>query len=111
MKLDVERRGTITILHLAGELRAAEGDDWAKRATDLLGEGGARLVIDLAHVNYVSSAGLGQLVRVAAHANSQGVRLLLCNLTPFVQQVLTSTGLDKFFNVASSLDDALARLA
>jgi anti-anti-sigma factor len=59
----------------------------------------------------VTSAGLGDLVRVTAQANSQGGRVVLANLTPFVSGVLDTTRLSAFFEISANVDSAIAKLA
>jgi anti-sigma B factor antagonist len=71
---------------------------------------GAKVVLDLSGVTYVSSAGLGDLVRVTALANTRQARVSLAGLVPFVDGVLKATRLDRFFDIAPDVDVAINRL-
>ncbi len=82
--------------------------EWVDTVTRLVDETGAHVVLEMGEVAYVSSAGLGDLVRITALANSQGSRLVLCNLSAFVDGVLKTTRLDKFFDVHKSVEAALS---
>ena len=110
MRCEIENRGEISIVRLEGEMRGESDDhEWTKDVIALIDGGTPRIIIDLAGVLYVSSAGLGQLVRVTALANSQGAKLTLAELSPFVAGVLVTTGLGRFFDVAPTVDAAIAR--
>jgi anti-anti-sigma factor len=52
-----------------------------------------RVVLQLAEVSYIDSAGLGALVRLFGVLRSSGGGLKLCQLSPFVLKVLQATNL------------------
>ncbi len=108
LKIITDTADSATILRLEGELTG--GTELGLTVTRLRGEGRDRLVVDLAQVWMINSAGLGELVRLTAEANSQGGRMLYVNPSPFVQGVFDNTRLNTFFEVHRSLDSALAAL-
>jgi anti-sigma B factor antagonist len=111
MKTELEQKGSVSVVRLSGELKGgADEHAWADQVTNLIDTGRVKVVMDMGGVFYVSSAGLGQLVRVIALANSQGAKVVLSNLTPFVAGVLTTTGLNKFFEVHSDVDSAVGKI-
>ena len=66
-----------------------------KRATgcvtmidNLLGSGATRIIVNLKHVNYVDSAGLGALIEMHRKTKAKGGGLKLCNLGPNLRQAL-----------------------
>jgi anti-anti-sigma factor len=111
MTISVEIRGAVSIVRLVGDLNGKDEGRFVRAVTDILDRRDARIVIDLGGVPMVSSGGLGELVRVTAQANSQGSRLLLANLTPFVDAVLRTTKLNTFFGISGDVDAAAAELA
>ena len=111
MQHTIESQGNIQVIHLSGELRADDDGAFAKAATRLLDGPTARVIAVLSGVTYVSSAGLGELVRLAASANSQGARFALAAPSPFVAGVLKATQLVRFFEVHPTLDAAKAALS
>ncbi len=110
LTIDIEDQAGTSVVRLKGEL--ADSGDHALVAAGrrLLEKDGARVVFDLGQVSFLSSCGLGDLVRLTAQANSQGARIILANLTPFVSELLSTTCLDKFFEVCPDIEAALARL-
>lgn len=109
MKIDIENRGGISIVRVAGQMRGEA--DLAKATDPLIERRGARVIIDMSAVDFVGSAGLGELVRITAQANTQGARVVLAAVSPFVQGVLEMTQLHKFFETHPSVDEAATALA
>lgn len=112
MTIDVEKRSGVTVLHIKGEIASHDGDAIAEEATTVLeqGTGGIGIVIDLAEVPFINSAGLGSLVNVVAQANTHEQRVILASPSPHIEGVLQATKLDQFFETCPTLDDAVNRL-
>jgi len=65
-----------------------------------VGAGEARLLrIDLGNVTFLSSEGLGALLKLARRATAAGNRITLCNLNPTIAEVFQITKLDQILNV------------
>ncbi len=110
MQVHVTRHGAAAVLHLQGELTEPNQGQWVDTAVDLLTPRGASVVLDLAGVPFLNSTGLADLVRVNSQANVQECRVILAAPTPFVEGVLQTTRLDKFFELCPTVAAALARL-
>ena len=74
-------------------------------------EGEYRLIIDLAGVDYLSSAGLRVLLSLAKRIRAAGGGLAMCALAPPVRQVFELSGLIQVLAVVPSRDEALDRVA
>ena len=75
----------VTVLELAGRITLGEGSgELRAKLKDCLSQGKTRLVLDLAEVTYIDSAGLGTLVAGFTSAQNQGAGLKLANLTKLV---------------------------
>jgi len=75
----------------------------------LFAKPGTRLILDLSGSPRINSSGIGNLVALAADANTNGCRVTFCALTPFVASVMSVTKLDKFFDIEASVSDAVSR--
>ena len=75
-----------------------------------LDAGEARLVVDLAAVEYISSAGLRVLLRASHRAQDLGGLLVLCDMGPSVREVFDLAGLAALFAIEDSRERALARV-
>ncbi len=84
----------------------------AKTGEDYLlahvGDGRPALVLDLAEVDYVSSAGLRVLVMSSQRAMSLGRGFALCNCQEDVAEVMDISGLMDVLNVCDDVSAAIA---
>ena len=110
MTIDVEDRNGATVVRLRGEFGSEHPGRFVRTVTELLQGRQARIIIDLSEVSYMSSTGLGELVRVTAQANTQEGRVVLADPSPFVTGVLETTQLHRFFELHPTVEKALAAL-
>ena len=66
------------------------------------------LILDLAQVDFMDSAGLGALVGVYATARHHEAQMKLANLTKLLQEQLIITKLSPVFEVYNSVEEAKA---
>ena len=76
----------------------------------LLAQSSTNVVLDLSQAKLMSSHGIGHLVSLAAHANTNSSRVILAACSPFVAIVLTRCKLDGFFEMAESVEAAVRRI-
>lgn len=86
-RVTVTVRGSID-LHSSDELRS--------RLTELVDAGERTVVVDLAAVDFCDSSGLNVLVRAYKHARAQNATLTVTGAYGRVENVLKTTGLDRF---------------
>lgn len=110
IKIDVEDYAGVAILKLEGQLGEEEGLELVAVANERLNERGAKAVVNLSGVPYMTSAGISALVRVVAQANTQEQQVVFANPTPFVAGVFATTQLNKFFAVYPGVDEAVLAL-
>jgi anti-sigma B factor antagonist len=71
-------------------------------------DGRTSLVLDFRIVEFLSAAMIGNLVILDKKVKEKSGRLVLCNLTLVIKEVLAITRLDKVFEIEDSLDEAIA---
>jgi anti-sigma B factor antagonist len=109
--MDIKERvvGGVSILDLSGKIVLGEGDVQVKeRIKDLLGDGQRRILLNLANVNYIDSAGLGTLIGSYTTVKRDGGSLKLVNLTKRIKDLLAITKLITVFETFDSEAEALA---
>ena len=94
--LDV--RGQITLGDETGALR--------DKVKALVEAGHTRIIVDLAEVTYIDSAGLATLVWVYTSARKQGGDVKLLRLTKRVRDLLQITRLSTVFEIYDTLESA-----
>jgi anti-sigma B factor antagonist len=101
----------VSILALKGKITLGEGDELLRqRIGELLGAGRRKIVLDLAEVTYIDSAGIGELVRTYTTVKRQGGKLWLCNPTKRISDLLTITKLLTVFEVGDTVEQAVRAL-
>ena len=98
----------VTVLQLSGRVTLGEESNQLRtKIKTLLGDGKTRLVLDLADVSYIDSAGLGTLVAGYTSAQNQGASMKLANLTKRFNEQLHITKLVTVFDVYGSVEEAI----
>ncbi|GAB0115898.1 STAS domain-containing protein [Acidisoma sp. C75] len=99
-------------LYLAVVQGRLDGSTAAKAEEALLPLlGTARVVLDLAAVSFVSSAGLRVLLKAAKLAKSSGTAFVICGMQPTVREVYEISGFDRIIEAHPGRAEALARFA
>ncbi len=93
----------VNIMELEGRIvLGEESNAMRERVKRLLAENKKNIVLNMANVTYIDSAGLGTLVAAFHSARSQGATLKLANLGAKFREVLQVTKLLTVFEVFDS---------
>jgi anti-sigma B factor antagonist len=111
MDLALAAHDGYTLVRTLGSLDESARDAFRQQLHPVVGQSGGRLIIDLTGSPRINSAGLGNLVALVADANTNGSRVVLCNLPAFVSMVIGVTKLDRYFEIVGTLEEAEQRLA
>jgi anti-sigma B factor antagonist len=109
MRLEERIAGNAVIVTVTGDITVNRGADVLLRdkVQSLLQQEYKNIVLDLAGVSYVDSAGLGELVHAYATTKNEGGELRLLNVTKRLQDLLVVTKLltvfDNYDNEAAAL--------
>ena len=108
MQIEERSAGDVTILDLKGRMTLGDGDEALKdKVNSLVAQGKRKLVLNLAGVPYVDSAGLGEIVRTYTTVGRQGGSLKLLGLTKRITDLLSITKLLTVFETYDSEADAV----
>ena len=108
MQIAERETGAVTVLDLSGKITLGEGDTQLKdKLHSLLHQGKKNVLLNLAEVNYVDSAGLGEIVRTYTTVSRQGGQLKLVNLTKRITDLLMITKLLTVFETFEVEQDAI----
>jgi len=108
MQIEERAVGDVTVLDLKGRVTLGEGDELLKdKVNSLINQGRRKLILNLAEVPYVDSAGLGEIVRTYTTVSRQGGSLKLLSLTKRITDLLSITKLLTVFETFDAEDDAV----
>ena len=111
MAMTVSERsvGDVTILDVSGNVTLNDGAEQVRdKVRSVLHQGRKHLLVNLAKVSYMDSAGLGELVQAYSAAAKAGGKLKLVSPTKRLQDLLVIT---KLATVFDSFDDEAAAVA
>ena len=108
--MQIEERivGDVVMLDLKGKITLGEGDELLKdKVNSLVNQGHKKIVLNLADVPYIDSAGLGEVVRTYTTVSRQGGSLKLLNLTKRITDLLSITKLLTVFETFDAETEAV----
>jgi anti-sigma B factor antagonist len=108
MQIDQRAVGDVMVLDVKGRITMGEGDELLKdKVNSLVNQGHRKIVLNLAEVPYIDSAGLGEIVRTYTTVSRQGGNLKLLNLTKRITDLLSITKLLTVFETFDSENEAV----
>src|SRR5215813_13995955 len=97
MEITERRSAEIVTLSLSGRLDATTAKAFEEKILAQIESGDRRFVIDLAQLDYISSAGLRVFILAAKRLNSANGKMVLCALKDPVKECSTSPAFWPFF--------------
>ncbi len=110
MLINVEDSNGICIMALNGRLDASTAPLLQARFEELAGTDNPRFLVDMREVAYVSSGGLRVLLIMAKKIMAGAGKMVLAELHPFVEDLLTMSGFNSIIPTAATRDEALQLL-
>ena len=108
MQIEERTVGEVVVLDLKGRITLGEGDQLLKdKVNSLVNQGRKRIILNLAGVPYIDSAGLGEIVGSYTTVSRQDGSLKLLNLTKKITDLLAITKLLTVFETFDSEDEAV----
>jgi anti-sigma B factor antagonist len=100
--------GVITVIDASGRITLGDGSAMLRKTIrQLLEEGRAKIVLNLADVDYIDSSGIGELVSAYTAVRNKNGELKLLQLTKKVHDLLQITKLFTVFEVYSDEGTAI----
>lgn len=99
--------GDLYIVEAFGRLDAAGGAAFEKEIQGCLDEGCRRIVIDMAEVDFINSAGLRSVMSAAKAARSLQGELQFCGLKGVAAEVFKIAGFESMFKTFESIVAAI----
>ena len=100
----------ITIFTLSGRVDSEGAVDLDLALHTATAENKYKIILDMAEVRYINSAGLRTLADILTHNREHGGDLLLVAMSTKIQRVFEIIGFDQFFTSYETLADAKTAL-
>ncbi|MBM9518887.1 STAS domain-containing protein [Desulforhopalus vacuolatus] len=106
MDIICDKRESGTLLQVSGRLDALSAATFEKDFLQVMEGGETKVVVDLADLKYISSAGLRSILASAKKARKAGCTMHFCGLKGMVQEVFQVSGLGTMFTVSATVEEA-----
>ena len=107
LALDISRTDDIVVVQCRGRIVFGEEADELRRVVLGLLNETKRIVLNLAAITHIDSSGLDTLVASFISARNRRAEIKFAALSPAVHRVLTSTNVDRLFELYDSTEDAV----
>ncbi len=97
--ITVKELNRVDLLQIEGRVDSNTAPDLGAALNAQVEKGTTNLVVDLSGVEYISSAGLRELVSTLKRVKTAGGDLRLCSPSERVNEVLKLSGLDSIFQI------------
>src|SRR5437773_12503459 len=113
MTISERTAGDVIIVDVSGKVTLGDGGDalLKDKMGSLVQQGQKKVLLNLADVSYVDSAGLGAIVQAYATLNKNGGSLKLLNATKRIKDLLSITKLLTIFDTFDNEADAVKSFA
>lgn len=109
VKID-ERPSGLKLIQIHGDLDSVGTQMVEEPLSSALADRTSRVLIDLANVSFISSAGMAMLLVKGKMLRRAGGNMYLASATERVREVLALAGFNELFNLYPDLDEALQAL-
>jgi anti-anti-sigma factor len=104
--------GDVVVLDVRGQMTLTVSEASLFRcANQLADDGHLRLVLNLQHVAYIDSIGVGEVVRTFLHLGHRGGSMAVCSVGARTREVLLATRLDTVIRMFDTEEQAIAAVS
>jgi len=107
LTISTSRTDEVLVLKLSGYLDGHTFVDLEKALDATIKAGSHRIVIDLAELTYIASAGVGVFINSQHQVRKHGGSLQLVNPAPTVREVFGILGLEAIFTIHQTVDQGV----
>jgi anti-anti-sigma factor len=105
LQITAEQTPAGFVVHLSGDADGEQVEELDRHLRLIINLDPKLVVMDLTRLNFISSVGMGLLVRIQNQLKEKGGRLVLAAARPLVREALRRAALQKLFEMFDSLDE------
>jgi anti-sigma B factor antagonist len=100
---------TTHVIEVEGQVDLYSAPEFKERTRQVIDQGNRRVIIDLSHVSFMDSTGLGVLIGALKRLRAARAELLLVVTDYDIERLFELTGLDGSFKIYRSVDEAIGQ--
>ncbi|MBQ8707535.1 MAG: STAS domain-containing protein [Succinivibrionaceae bacterium] len=108
MEIVFENKEKYTLIDVTGRVDATTATQFDTQFNEHFSASGepVNMLLDLGKVEYLSSAGLRCVLKIAKYCTSKGKKLVICQIQPAVFEVFRISGFNTLLTIVPSLEEA-----
>ncbi len=110
MKIDRNKRGDVVVVAPHGSLDIDTRKIFQDMLIGLLDTGETVILVDLSHVDFMTSTGLSAMLYAARRVEEITGKFAVCSVNKDIHTVFAMTGVDSILDIYPNVDEALAKL-
>ena len=107
MDITVSEMHRATLVEVSGRVDSTNATKLGEALNEQIDAGRVRLVLDLSKVDYMSSAGLREMVSARNKLKSSNGDLRIASPSPYVKETLQMVGFDTLFQIFNTQVEAV----
>ena len=112
MKIKISEKYDAVIIILKGNVMGGEDTkNFNETLHKLIEDGKKNIIIDVSHVKFMNSSGLGMLIGGLTTVKKAEGRLILAGVTEKIESLLIITKLITIFETSDTVDDAVKKFS
>ena len=108
MDLNIQQSEGVSVVEPRGRIDTVTSRTFSEGLTQLITSGATRVVIDLAHIAYISSAGFRSLLVAAKMIEASQGRLALSGVTGEVRRLFDIAAFTELFVICATQQEGIA---
>jgi anti-sigma B factor antagonist len=109
MEITVKSSGQVMVVEMAGDIDSNTAPQTQEQILPLV-QPGAKILLDMSGVEYMSSAGLRMLLSTYRQVSRQNGGIVLVGLAEEIKDTMSVTGFLNFFMIRDTVDEGLKAL-
>src|SRR5579859_5019662 len=102
MDINITKQNQLTLVQVSGEIDGATAPAAQEQILPAIQSGG-KVLLDMSHLEYMSSAGLRMMLLLHRQATSSGGRVVLVGLSEEIKDTMSATGFLGYFTVCDTI--------
>ncbi|NGX61804.1 MAG: putative anti-sigma factor antagonist BtrV [Chlamydiae bacterium] len=110
MEAEVEEKGDVVVVRVKGRLDAASSPQLEKKIFSIIDAGHFKLVLNLAGVEYLSSAGMRLMLAVSKKLKHLEGKVVACGLNDEVMEMIKMAGFHQVLELYPSEEESFSHV-
>ena len=111
MEVNFTREPGVLIAAPLGRIESSNANLFQKQMKEALDGDQSGIIIDMADLNYISSAGLRVVAIMITATKAKGMKLAICSMSNSVQSVFITSGFNQLVKIHQTREEAMSTLA